>query len=124
MTKVLCPTRRPHSDEGVVSAKAPARPALVQEGFGFARRTRCVRQGSDQASSGPGRLRQGSNSVQLRRCVRQGFSQATITEKPIPTNRDGEILWKGASQKKIRFFKIFLLKKLFLLFFKLKTTYR
>ena len=30
--KALCLIRRPHSNEGVVSAKAPARLALVQEG--------------------------------------------------------------------------------------------
>jgi hypothetical protein len=58
-------TQQPtYSDEGVVSAKASVRPALVQEG---------------------------SASARLRRCVCQGSDQATITEKPIPTKRFARI---------------------------------
>jgi hypothetical protein len=69
-------TKQPtYNDEGVVSAKKTTQ------------RGRRVCQGSGQAGSGPERLRQGSGSARRRRCVRQGSGQATVTEEPIPTKR-------------------------------------
>jgi hypothetical protein len=64
-TKALCPTIRPHSDEGVVSTKASSRPALVQKGSDKALALRDKGTVSAKAPVRPALVQEGSAKARL-----------------------------------------------------------